>query len=80
MNLTTIVITWMDGRVIIYENSMANVLNGVLHVHVYKGVLDKSWHFPISNIRAWGPEEWGGEHGLLMPDAAGHLKDSAHES
>jgi len=81
MDLKTIVITWMDSNVGVYENATASVLNGVLHVNLYRvtettGVrtLTGTWHFPISNIRAWGPEEWGGQHGILMPGAAGHLE------
>jgi hypothetical protein len=70
----TIVITWMDSNVGVYENASASVLNGVLHIHLHRvnevtGIktLTGTWHFPISNIRAWGPEEWGGQHGILQP-------------
>jgi hypothetical protein len=69
----TIIITWMDSNVGVYENAKASVLNGVLHVYLHEvnpvtGVRTPAgaWHFPISNIRAWGPEAWDGKHGALM--------------
>jgi hypothetical protein len=72
VDLKTIVITWMDGPAASYENATTNVLNGVLHVYLYKvtgsgaKIMNQEWHFPISNIRAWGPAEWGGDHGILL--------------
>lgn len=78
MDLRTVVITWMDSNVAAYENATTSVLNGVLHVYLYRvaetsGVrtLSGTWHFPISNIRAWGPEEWGGQHGALLTAQGG---------
>lgn len=58
MDLKTIRITWMDGEEQTYHYVTASVLNGVLHVHQYSGllnVLTDEWHFPISNIRSWAP-------------------------
>jgi hypothetical protein len=76
--MDTIIITWMDSSVGIYENAKASVLNGVLNVYLHQvnpvsGVktLAGAWHFPISNIRAWGPEEWDGQHGILQPGVFG---------
>ncbi len=71
MDLKTIVITWMDGPVVAYDNATANVLNGVLNIYLYKlhaltRILDRAWHFPLTNIRAWGPEEWEGQNGVLL--------------
>ena len=61
MDLQTIVITWMDGPTAAYEDAHASVINGVLNIYAYVGpshVLRNEWHFPISNIRAWGPRAW----------------------
>lgn len=61
----------MDGVVATYENATASVLNGVLRIRLHAGppagILMRSWNFPISNIRAWGPEEREGQHGVLLP-------------
>jgi len=62
----TIVITWMDGPVATYENAAASVLEGVLHITIYsappRGAPVDEWHFPASNIRAWGPRAWEANH------------------
>lgn len=58
MDLRHIEVTWMDGQQVTYQNVTASVLNGVLHIHQYTSIthsLQNEWHFPISNIRVWGP-------------------------
>lgn len=71
--MDTIVVTWMDGLTGVYENASTNVLNGVLHVYLHAvtgsgaKITTGAWHHPISNIRAWGPEKWAGDHGILLP-------------
>lgn len=63
MDLSTIVITWMDGTVKTYEDATASVRDGELHIHVYRrGIPTEQWHFPISNIRARGPRRWEANH------------------
>lgn len=70
MDLKTIVVTWKDGEVATYEDATASVREGILHIHIYhapRGSLIGEWHFPASNIRAWGPRRWqanGSERGV----------------
>lgn len=64
VDLRTIFVTWMDGEISHYDDATASVREGVLHVHVYKhGMPVDEWHFPASNIRAWGPRPWTSNHG-----------------
>jgi len=62
VDLSTIIVTWRDGAVAAYEYATASVTNGTLHIALYDPRpghrLLKTWHFPTSFIRAWGPEEW----------------------
>lgn len=63
VDLKTITITWMDGVSETYRNVATSVRDGVLHVHRYTSVTNQltgEWHFPISNIRVWGPANGNG--------------------
>ena len=61
MTLKTVVVTWMDGPVAAYEDAMASVREGVLHITIYsppRGAQIREWHFPTYNIRSWGSQAW----------------------
>jgi hypothetical protein len=61
MDLKTIVVTWMDGKTATYQDASSQIINGVLNIYTYYGIrrtVLSEWHFPISNIRAWGPGAW----------------------
>jgi hypothetical protein len=55
----------MDGEVTTYENVTVSVLSGTLHIFQYQRTQPApigEWHFPVVNIRAWGPEKWEPGH------------------
>ena len=55
MSRETIVVTWMDGKIATYEDITFGIREGCLHIYDETVV---RWRFPISNIRAWGPQPW----------------------
>ena len=61
MDLKTIIVVWMDGVQATYPDCTTNIISDTLHIYLYLNGDPKpagEWHFPLGNIRAWGPRPW----------------------